>query len=341
MSAKEAVQALALAGDDPPADGRRLRGQLGLRAGGLGQLLAHAGVELLPHPRHAEEHRRLHLDEVLQQLVERLGVVHGDAGHGRDVDGEHLLGDVRQRQVRQQPVGLDGAGEVGRLGRRPAQVVVGEHHGLGPARSCPRCRCRSPRRRAAGRPAARRTAPSLPSPRARNASHPRTIGSSMAGASRIITTWRRWGSSSRQATIFCHCVLVLGQEDGGLGVVQDVGALPRRRGRVDPGRDRSGGHGRHVEDDPLGPVGPQDADGLPGLDPEGDQGRPGLADLGGVDLPGGRLPAARTPHVIGGIRPEPLAVAEHELGDRLERHCPASSSAAVSLPRDATRGQGA
>ena len=72
-----------------------------LAAGDLAQPRRQPGVELLPDPRHAEEHRRAALLEVVGDLLDRLREVHRAARGRRHVDRAHLLGDVRQRQVRQ------------------------------------------------------------------------------------------------------------------------------------------------------------------------------------------------------------------------------------------------
>ena len=93
-----------------------------------------AGVELLPDARHAEEDRRLHLLEVVRHLLDRLGEVDAHAGGDRPVDREHLLGDVRERQVRERR-SRSGAMSVSSLRARrgPREVRVREHHALGRA----------------------------------------------------------------------------------------------------------------------------------------------------------------------------------------------------------------
>src|SRR5262249_62391803 len=68
------------------------------RLGRLGELLADAGVELLPDARDAEEVRGLDLLQVLRQLLERLHIVHMIAARRVAMDGEDLLADMRERQ---------------------------------------------------------------------------------------------------------------------------------------------------------------------------------------------------------------------------------------------------
>src|SRR5258705_215064 len=75
----------------------------------------------------------------------------------------------------------------------------------------------------------------------------------------------------------------------------------------------------HGQDHPPGPVAPREAAGLARFAPERREGGPAPADLGGVLLPRCRLPAGLAPHVIRRGRAEPGGVAEHALGNRLER----------------------
>ena len=80
--------------------------ELGLEPRGVLELGADAGMKLLPDARHAEKDRRLHLFEVLGNGLDRLGEVDARARRHRHVKREHLLGDVRQGQVRKRAVGM-------------------------------------------------------------------------------------------------------------------------------------------------------------------------------------------------------------------------------------------
>ena len=219
------TEALRPARHDVAADGGGLLDQLGLDAVVLAQLLDHAGVELLPHPGHAEEQRRLHLDEVGVEPVERLGVVDGEAGHSGDVDGEHLLGHVRQRQVRHQPVAQGGAGQLAGLPGRPGEGVLREHHGLGPAGRA--------RRVDEGRD---RVGPEGGQPLVEGARGAGALGQEIVPAEhhRVVDgrplhrhDLAEVGQLVAHRGDLLPLGLVLHQEDGRLGVVQDVGALPR------------------------------------------------------------------------------------------------------------------
>ena len=73
-----------------------------LDVGGVGvggELGGDAGLDLLPHPRHAEERRRVHLAEGGQQLSRVADDVHVAADDLGDVDAQRALGDVGERQV--------------------------------------------------------------------------------------------------------------------------------------------------------------------------------------------------------------------------------------------------
>ena len=108
----------------------RALGEELLHALRLRELGPHAGDELLPHARHAEEERRLDLAQVLEELLHRLGEVDRRALRDRRVDREDLLGDVRERQIRERSIGAVGLHHLPRALRRPSEVLVREHHGL-------------------------------------------------------------------------------------------------------------------------------------------------------------------------------------------------------------------
>ena len=87
-------------------------------------------------------------------------------------------------------------------------------------------------------------------------------------------------------------LLVLGDEDLGAGVAEQVADLGGRVGRVDA--DRRGPHGEraHVGDQPLGPVLGVDRDPVAGLDAERQERVPGELDLVPVLRPGPLPPDA-------------------------------------------------
>jgi hypothetical protein len=245
--------------------------QATLAAGDLAEAGVDGGVELLPDARDAEEEGRLDLLEVVGDLLEGLGEVDADAEDGGAVDGEHLLGDVRQREVAEGAVlggelvdladGLDG----------PHAVAVAEHDGL----------------RRAGGPGGVDVAGAV-------------VALDLAGA--VVDGVGRGGVAAgqevvpredhrvaldvgaahqhdvleaRQVVALLHdlgvLLAVLDEDDGGLGVVDDVLRLARRAGGVDAGRDGADGHGAEGEDHPLEPVEAEDAGGLAVQDAEGDE----------------------------------------------------------------------
>ena len=110
---------------------------LGVRVGGQRGL--DAGVELLPHPGHAEHRLRVDLAGVGADL-RRVGARrHLEAAEAGEVVAGHPLGDVGHRQVRDRPEpGRVDAQQVEVALGRPDDVVVREHHALGRARGAGR-----------------------------------------------------------------------------------------------------------------------------------------------------------------------------------------------------------
>ena len=82
------------------------------------------------HRRDAEEERRLHFLQVLAELGDALGEVDPHAGADRAVDREHLLGDVRERQVRERAVARPELADALRGVRGERERLVREHHAL-------------------------------------------------------------------------------------------------------------------------------------------------------------------------------------------------------------------
>ena len=99
--------------------------------------LAHAQgdrrVELLPDPRHREEHGGRHLADVLGHRVDALREVHGRAGEQRVEDAEGPLGDVGERQERELLVAGLGLGQEVGVGKLKEDVAVAQHGPLGRA----------------------------------------------------------------------------------------------------------------------------------------------------------------------------------------------------------------
>jgi hypothetical protein len=273
-----------------------------LAAGDLGQPRRQHRVKLLPHPRHAEEHRRATLLEIVGELLDRLGEPHGAARGHRHVDRPHLLGDVRERQVRQRCVAVDlAAAAVDQQLRRPRQVGVRQHHALG------------------------RTG------RARGVDQRRQVGHLDRGEPGVERAVRRTLGAAAEIVPRQHVVadrfraahhhdpaqqwqLVPPRSDLGelagvlddhgvrLAVVDDVLDLVGRARRVDAGRGTAGHHRRVIEDDPLGAIEAEDGDLAAGRKPERDQRARRGADLIDKRLPRRRLPAAIRLRLIGDLR---------------------------------------
>ena len=102
--------------DPGEAGGHRVLDHLPVgRVGVGGELGRDAGLDLLPHPRDAEERRRVHLAERREQLRRVADRVHVAALDLRAVEAEHPLGDVGERQVADADLRLE---EPGGLERR-------------------------------------------------------------------------------------------------------------------------------------------------------------------------------------------------------------------------------
>jgi len=87
-------------------------------------------VELLPDAGHAEEDLRAELAQVFLDGAQALGEIHRRTHQHRDVDGEHLLGHVAQRQVGNQLVGVAAAEHAVEAARRRTQAAPGRHRRL-------------------------------------------------------------------------------------------------------------------------------------------------------------------------------------------------------------------
>ena len=99
----------------------------------LGELGGDAGLDLLPHPRDAEERRRVHLAERAEQPGGVGDRVHVAAEEGRGVRRQDPLGDVREREVGDGALRALEAGVVERGDGLEHHVVVGQHDALGVA----------------------------------------------------------------------------------------------------------------------------------------------------------------------------------------------------------------
>ena len=180
---------------------------------------ASASRSLIPawnfsHPGHGEEDRGPDLLEVVGQLVDRLGVEDLSAG-APGGDGELLLGDVRQRQIGEDPV----LGPMPIAGIACPAVQVGlswESITALAAQWSPTCRSGWPARPARAPRAAARDGVVDLGALAMNSSQLITSLSSMIGAPFITTTWRRWVRASRRLDLL-PLVLVLHQHHRRLG----------------------------------------------------------------------------------------------------------------------------
>ena len=113
-------------------------------------------------------------------------------------------------------------------------------------------------------------------------------------------------------------LLVLGDDERGVGVVDDVRHLLERGVLVQPQRDRARRLRRHLGPHPLGPVVADDGHLVPGLEAEGDHAEGEVLDVVVVFLPAELLPDAELLFAHRDLAvAERLRVADEELGKRV------------------------
>ena len=105
--------------------------QDGLHAGGIGQFALNGRLHFLPHAGHPEEHRGVHLFEVVSQFFQAACVEHLEAGMGLVVHAAHLFGDVGQWQVGDHAIPVVNGKGLLHGGGGPPQVALTEHHRFG------------------------------------------------------------------------------------------------------------------------------------------------------------------------------------------------------------------
>ena len=104
----------------------------------LAHAQGHGGIELLPDPRHREEHRRRHFADVLGHGVDALREVHGRARVEGIEDAERALGDVSEGQERQLLIPFARLGDEIGIAELEQNVAVTEHGPLGGTRGARR-----------------------------------------------------------------------------------------------------------------------------------------------------------------------------------------------------------
>ncbi len=256
----------------------------------LGALGLHAGLDLLPDPRDAQEEVRAHLAEVLGQLLEALREVDAGPGGEREQVRDDLLGDVGERQVADEAVRAAYGQDLPRLLRDEEEVALGQHHALrlaGGARGVDE-------RGHVVRPRGGSAATDLgvvgflpPGEEIRPADDTRARRHLVHQHDRL-QPGRRLSAGLEPLERFA----VLDHRHHGLRVLGDVAALLGGAVRVDPGRARPHRDRREVGDEPLRAVLGQDHDPLARLDAGRHEGTGGSTDAVAVLAPRDRLPRA-------------------------------------------------
>ncbi|EAU63461.1 hypothetical protein STIAU_1845 [Stigmatella aurantiaca DW4/3-1] len=249
--------------------------------------LLRLGLELLPDPGNPEEEGGPDLPEIARHRIDGVREVHLGARHQRPMQGEHLLGDVRERQVGQ---------DAGRLHlevrllkdrrRRPHQVAVAEHHPLG--------RPRGSRSVNEGGQGLRREG--LDRVPVRPLVHPHAAPQDVLIAQHALRQPLRGlhdnevtqaGQPLAQHQGGLQKRLVFHQEDFRLTVAEDVLQLFHAAVGVEPDGNASERHGGQVRHQPLLPVEAEDAQRPPGGEAQPPQAECEAPHPQGVIMPGG------------------------------------------------------
>ncbi len=286
-----------------------------LRAGRLTEARGERRVELLPDPRHAEEHRRARVLEVVGHVVDRLGEVDRATRRGRHVQRAHLLRDVRQRQVRQRHVLRAPAAEIEQRARRPREVAMRQHHALGRAGRARRVDQRRERVLLERIDALVHVVAPLSVPIAGLAALRGEPGGRAAHHHDPLEQrqLRALGLHLREL------IGILDENRERLRMVHDVLHLVGRARRVDAGRHAARHHRRVIEDRPLGAVEAEDRDLAAARQSERDQRARCGADLIRIRAPRRRLPAAVHLRLVrdrGRLLGRPL---QHAMRDRVHQ----------------------
>jgi len=256
--------------------------------------------QLFPDPRHAEEHRRRDLAQVFLHGADRFAEVDPRAEIERHEHRQHLLGDVAERQVRKvagrghQPQPVDDAG-----GHR-GDVAVADHRPLGLAGGAGGV----DDERGVGEGLAlqhrldRRPALAFGGGAERlelvEADH--QLRCAGAGVGEALPFHDDDPAQPRQPVArlehLVALLLVLADDDLGVGMLEDVGDLDRRAGGIDADRDRAHQPGAELRQYPFDPVLRQHAD-VPALAQPGGAKAEADPDRTAVIVgPGQRLPDA-------------------------------------------------
>ena len=280
-------------------------------------MLVHARIELLPDPGNCEEGRGTHLFDGLRKASDVLLVVHSVAADCRRQEAHDLLSDMRQRKIGDHTVfGTDGDDVYERPGHE-RQGLVRQHDSLG----------RTGRARGVdeGRTVARseRIHPLVQVRVGDLATAPDELSPGQSPVACMVAHEHHVVQTGQLGTLgqdLVELLLILDQNNGRLGMVDDVSALLRRVRRIDPGRSRTDRHGGNVEDDPFRLVGSEDGHRHSGFDAERDQCFRSVADLGHILGPTRRHPSISLAHRVRSGRASLGTFHQDSVSNGLELH---------------------
>ena len=102
-----------------------------LERGGILQRDGHAGIELLPDPRHREKRRRLHLAQIVRHRFRAFGEIHHRAQRQRGVVAADPFGDMAERQEHQPLFTIGGGEQIVGVAHLMRHAAIGMHRAFG------------------------------------------------------------------------------------------------------------------------------------------------------------------------------------------------------------------
>mmetsp|Transcript_2306 Transcript_2306/g.4746 ORF Transcript_2306/g.4746 Transcript_2306/m.4746 type:complete len:395 (-) Transcript_2306:171-1355(-) len=262
----------------------------------LGNLL-HLLVDLLPDTRDAEEDRRLDGLEGGAETATKgigLGEEYLGAGYHGAVEVQHLCGNVGKGEVGDEAV-CRGKGRNGRKHRlrSPAEVVVGDHHGLGLASGSGGV----DEGAAVARPLSLLAHDKLVV--ADICPEPEEIIKGIDGNLGVDSGRDRLSVDNKSlevlevlldGKVLVELLLALNNDHLGLGVSRDVLASLGEVGGVDTSGNSSGSNGSHVGNEPSRGIETDDIHGVVGFEAKGAEGLGKLVNISPVLIPSPGLP---------------------------------------------------
>ena len=227
-----------------------------LERGGILQRDGHAGIELLPDPRHREKRRRLHLAEIVGHRFRAFGEIHHRAQRQRRVVAADPFGDVAERQEHQALFTIGGGKQVVGVAHLMRDAAVGMHGTFGRTGGAGGI---DQDGKIAGAAACDHLIPQCLAAVDVIASHRHEFGQrhhhrigKTAQAFHVEDDDLLQGRTARAARQdLVELLFVLGEDHPGAGVVDEIFHLGGRIGRIDARRNAAGAQDAHIGEHPF------------------------------------------------------------------------------------------